>query len=196
MPDALLTTAEVLLLGPNGEELKARALIDSGAGISLVTNRVAQLLNLPLEPARLQLTVAQGKVTKPLKHLTSLHISPLHNRALKMPCLPAVADTVTAIIPSQPIPPVTDMAHVLGLQLADTTYHIPGAIDILLGADMASIIISPNDLPRRGKPTEPIAQSTHFGWTLSGPVPGFTRDSDSAIAYCQLPQVQTEPTPP
>ena len=196
VPDALLTTAEVLLLGPNGEELKARALIDSGAGISLVTNRVAQLLNLPLEPARLQLTVAQGKVTKPLKHLTSLHISPLHNRALKMPCLPAVADTVTAIIPSQPIPPVTDMAHLLGLQLADTTYHIPGAIDILLGADMASIIIAPNDLPRRGKPTEPIAQSTQFGWTLSGPVPGFTRDSDSAIAYCQLPQVQTEPTPP
>ena len=196
VPDALLTTAELLLIGPNGEELKARALIDSGAGISLVTNRVAQLLNLPLEPARLQLTVAQGKVTKPLKYLTSLQLSPLHNRKLKMPCLPAVADTVTAIIPSQPIPPVTDMTHLLGLQLADTTYNLPGAIDILLGADMASIIISPNDLPRRGKPTEPIAQSTQFGWTLSGPVPGFTRNPDTATAYCQLPTVQTDPTPP
>ena len=196
VPDALLTTAEVLLLGPNGEELKARALIDSGAGISLVTNRVAQLLNLPLEPARLQLTVAQGKVTKPLKHVTNLQISPLHDRTLKMPCLPAVADTVTAIIPSQPISPVTDMTHLMGLQLADTTYNLPGAIDILLGADMASIIISPNDLPRRGKTTEPIAQSTVFGWTLSGPVPGFTRPPDSATAYCQLPKVQTEPTPP
>ena len=196
VPGALLTTAEVLLLGPNGEELKARALIDSGAGISLVTNRVAQLLSLPLEPARLQLTVAQGKVTKPLKHVTSLQIAPLHNRTLKMPCLPAVADTVTAIIPSQPISPVTDMTHLLGLQLADTTYNLPGAIDILLGADMASIIISPNDLPRRGKTTEPIAQSTVFGWTLSGPVPGFTRPPDSATAYCQLPKVQTEPTPP
>ena len=196
VPDALLTTAEVLLLGPDGEELKARALIDSGAGISLVTNRVAQLLNLPLEPAQLQLTVAQGKVTKPLKHVTNLQISPLHDRTLKMPCIPAVADTVTALIPSQPISPVTDMTHLLGLQLADTTYNRPGAIDILLGADMASIIISPNDLPRRGKTTEPIAQSTVFGWTLSGPVPGFTRPSDSATAYCQLPKVQTEPTPP
>ena len=107
-----------------------------------------------------------------------------------------MADTVTAIIPSQPIPPVTDMTHLLGLQLADTTYNLPGAIDILLGADMASIIISPNDLPRRGKPTEPIAQSTQFGWTLSGPVPGFTRNPDTATAYCQLPTVQTDPTPP
>ena len=116
VPDALLTTAEVLLHGPNGETLQARALIDSGAGICLVTNRVAQLLNLPLAPAQLQLTVAQGKVTKPLKHRTNLQISPLHDRTLKMPCLPAVADTVTAIIPSQPISAVTDMPHLPGLQ--------------------------------------------------------------------------------
>ena len=196
VPDALLTTAEVLLLGPNGEEIKARALIDSGAGISLITNKIAKLINLPMEPAQLQLTVAQGKITKPLKYTTSLQISPTHNRELKMPCLPAVAETVTANIPSQPIPPVTDMQHLMGLQLADTTYNMPGAIDILLGADMASLIISPNDLPRKGKPTEPIAQSTQFGWTLSGPVPGFTRDSDNALAYCQLPQIQSEPTPP
>ena len=197
VPDALLTTAEVLLLGPNGEELKARALIDSGAGISLVTSKVAELLSLPLEAARLQLTVAQGKVTKPLKHTTSLMLSPLHNRGLKMPCSPAVADTVTAIIPSQPISSsVTDMQHLMGLRLADTTYNTPGYIDILLGADMASSIISPHDLPRRGKASEPIAQSTVFGWTLSGPVPGFTRPAASATAYYQLPKVQTEPTPP
>ena len=196
VPDALLTTAEVMLHGPNGETLQARALIDSGAGLSLITNRVAQLLNLPLAPAQLQLTVAQGKVTKPLKHKTNLQISSLHNQSRKMPCLPAVADTVTAVIPSQPISSVTDMPHLIGLQLADTTYNVPGVIDILLGADMASLIISPNDLPRRGKTTEPIAQSTIFGWTLSGPVPGFTRPSDSATAYCQLPTVQDEPTPP
>ena len=194
VPDALLTTAEVLLHGPNGEALQARALIDSGAGLSLITNRVAQLLNLPLEPARLQLTVAQGKVTKPLKHVTNLQISPLHDRTLKMPCLPAVADTVTAIIPSQPISPVTDMTHLLGLQLADTTYNVPGTIDILLGADMASLIISPNDLPRRGKTTEPIAQSTIFGWTLSGPVPGFGRNPDAAPIL--LPLIQTKPSSP
>ena len=187
-----MTTAQLLLIGPNGEELKARALIDSGAGISLVTHRVAQILNLPLEPARLQLSVAQGETTKPLKHLTFLKLSPLHNRSLKMSCHPAVASAVTSNLPSQPIPSVTDLPHLMGLQLADTTYNIPGAIDILLGADMAYSIISP-DLPRQGKTSEPIAQSTQFGWTLSGPVPGFNRDPESASAYHQLPLVQTKP---
>ena len=195
VPDALMTTAQLLLIGPNGEEIKARALIDSGAGISLVTQRVTQLLNLPLEPARLRLTVAQGETTKPLKHLTRLHISPLDDRSLKMPCHPAVASAVTSTLPSQPVPPVTDLPHLLGLQLADETYNLPGAIDILLGADMASSIISP-DLPRQGKTTEPIAQSTKFGWTISGPVPGFGRDKDTASVHHQLPLIQTEPTPP
>ena len=195
VPDALMTTAQLLLIGPNGEEIKARALIDSGAGISLVTQRVTQLLNLPLEPARLRLTVAQGETTKPLKHLTQLHIAPLDNRSLKMPCHPAVATAVTSNLPSQPVPSVTDLPHLLGLQLADETYNLPGAIDILLGADMASSIISP-DLPRQGKTTEPIAQSTKFGWTISGPVPGFGRDKDTASVHHQLPLIQTEPTPP
>ena len=62
LPDALMTTAQVILIGPKGEELKARALIDSGAGLSLVSRRVAQILNLPLEPAKLQLTAVQGEM--------------------------------------------------------------------------------------------------------------------------------------
>ena len=48
MPDVLMTTAQVLLIGPRGETVKARALIDSGAGLSLVSSRVAQILDLPL----------------------------------------------------------------------------------------------------------------------------------------------------
>ena len=193
VPDALMTTAQLLLIGPHGEELEARALIDSGAGISLVTQRVTQLLNLPLEPARLRLSVAQGETTKPLKHLTSLHLSPLHDRSIKMPCHPAVASAVTSNLPSQPVPPVTDLPHLMGLQLADPTYNVPGRIDILLGADMASTIITP-DLPRQGKTSEPMAQSTKFGWTISGPVPGISHDKPTVSAYHQLPLIQTEPT--
>ena len=52
---------------------------------------------------------------------------------------------------------------------------------------MASRIISTN-LPRQGKPTEPIAQATQFGWTISGPVPGFGRDPDSVhLSYINYP---------
>ena len=194
VPDALMTTAQLLLIGPHGEELKARALIDSGAGISLVTQRVTQLLNLPLEPAQLRLSVAQGETSKPLKHLTSLHLSPLHDRTLKMPCHPAVASAVTSDLPSQPVPPVTDLPHLMGLPLADSTYNLPGRIDILLGADMASTITIQQS-PRQGKTSEPMAQSTKFGWAISGPVPRSDQETSTVSAYHQLPLIQSEPAP-
>ena len=190
LPDALMTTAQLLLIGPNGVELKARALIDSGAGISLVTLRAAQTINLSLEPAELHLAVVQGEVSTPLKYITQLQLSPLHNRALEIPCNPAVADIVTTNIPFQPVPSVTDMPHLRGLHLADEKYNLPGHIDILLGAEMASKIFT-RRLPQKGKPTEPMAHATEFGWSILGPVPGL-QHSPSMLHL--LPRIQAEPS--
>ena len=192
LPDALMTTAQLLLIGPNGVELKARALIDSGAGISLVTLRAAQTINLSLKPAKLRLAVVQGEVSTPLNYITQLQLSPLHNRALKIPCKPAVADIVTTNIPSQPVPSVTDMPHLRGLHLADEKYNLPGHIDILLGAEMASKIFTRRP-PQKGKPTEPMAQATEFGWSILGPVPGL-QHSPSMLHL--LPRIQAEPSFP
>ena len=193
VPDALMTTAKLLLIGPDGTELQARALIDSGAGISLITKRAAQMLHLHLEPAKLRLSVAQGEVSKPLDHLTSVCLSPLHDRTVKLACRPAVASIVTSNLPAGPVPSVTELPHLAGLPLADPTYNQPGRIDILLGADMASAILTPV-VPRKGKNNEPMAQATAFGWTLSGPVPGYLHDQASISAYHQLPVLQSEPT--
>ena len=169
VPDALMTTAQVLLIGPRGQELKARALIDSGAGLSLVSRRVTQLLDLPLEPNKLQFSAVQGAPCKPANYLTSLTISPLQNKEKQILCKPAVVQMVTCDLPPEPIHPVGDLPHLMGLELADTTYHIPGRIDILLGADLAPQIMV-KKLLKSGTETEPIAQATQFGWAISGPV--------------------------
>ena len=79
LPDALMTTAQVLLVGPRGQEVKARALIDSGAGLSIVSSRIAKILDLPLESTRLQLSLVQGEPSKVIKHIANLSISPLQD---------------------------------------------------------------------------------------------------------------------
>ena len=168
VPDALMATAQLIISGPTGKEYQARALLDSGAGLSLISSKVAKMLDLPLHSTTLQLSVAEGEKAKPLHHTTSINISPLNNRAMKLPCHPAVSTVVTAALPHRPVKPV-NLPHLMGLHLADTTYHLPGEIDLLLGADMAPLIMTPQPL-RCGKKTEPIAQSTQFGWVLSGPI--------------------------
>ena len=168
VPDALMTTAEVLLVGPRGQSVKARALIDSGAGLSLLSHKIAQTLGLPLHPSNLQLTGVQGTNCKPVKYLSELSISPLHNREMKIKCTPAIVQVVTATLPPEKVEPVTDMPHLMGLHLADEHYNIPGRIDILLGADLAPKIMTKMVL-RTGGDNEPMAQATEFGWVISGP---------------------------
>ena len=131
----------------------------------------------------------QGAPCKPSNYLTTLSISPLLDRQKKISCRPAVVPMVTCDLPIQAVSPVTDLPHLMGLQLADTTYNIPGRIDILLGADLAPQIMVKQLLRSRG-PHEPMAQATHFGWVLSGP--GSTLNSSSTICSHHL-QLSTEP---
>ena len=186
--NGLLPTAQVLIIAPNGKELQARALIDEGAGLSLVIKRVAQLLELPLTPEKLTLSVAQGETTKPLTHSTSFIISSLHNRSVEIPCDAAVAPTVTCDLPPLPIHQVQDLPHVMGLPLADPNYHLPGRIDLLLGSPLLPHFMA-NQLGRRGGNTEPVAQHTPFGWTLGGPSQPLN-PSSVVSAYHQTPIIQ------
>ena len=88
---------------------------------------------------------------------------------MKIPCKAAVTSTVTCDLPLQTLEQVTDLPHLMGLPLADPDYYLPGRIDILLGAELAPKVMA-KSLLRDGLPSQPIAQATHFGWVLSGPV--------------------------
>ncbi|XP_077256688.1 uncharacterized protein LOC143894368 [Temnothorax americanus] len=61
-----------------------------------------------------------------------------------------------------------DWSHLTGLPLADPEYHLPGSIDILLGAD--SFVSVLRDGRRTGRAGEPDAFNTAFGWVLMGAV--------------------------
>ena len=169
MPDALMMTAQVLLVGPGGHELKARALIDPGAGISLVSRRVTQLLELPLDHSNMQFAGVQGTPCKASKYLANLTLSPLQNKQQQIKCRAAVVQTVTNDLPSQKISPVDELPHLMGLGLADPTFNTPGRIDILLGADLYPQIMVQRTMVT-GTVADPAAQATIFDWAIVGPV--------------------------
>ena len=149
---------------------------------------MTQLLDLPLEPSKLQFSAVQGAPCKPSNYLTSLLISPLQNKEKQILCKPAVIQMVTCDLPPEPIQPVTDLPHIMGLELADVTYH---RIDILLGADLAPQIMVKR-LLRSGADSEPIAQATQFGWAISGPI----RRKNSSTPTIMTHHHQVQPSDP
>ena len=188
----LLPTAQVIVVAPNGTELKARALLDEGSGLSIISSRLAQLLDLPLTPEKLTLSVAQGEVTQPLKNSTSFVLSSLLDKKVRIPCKAAVAATVTCDLPPVPVQDGANLAHIIGLPLADPEYYLPGRIDILLGSPLLPHLM-PHHLGKSGEEDEMVAKHTPFGWVLGGPA----RPLDPFIAvpsHHQTPLIQ-DPTP-
>ena len=190
VPDALMMTAQVSLSGPGGQQLPARALIDPGAGISLVSSRVAQLLHLPLTRTTLQFSGVQRTPCKASKHIAQLSLSPLQVDHPKVLIKAAVVSTVTNDLPTQELSPVAEIPHLAGLDLADPSFHTPGRIDILLGADVYPQLMLKQPMVT-GDVTDPAALETIFGWAIVGPVKSrgaYIQPVPAHVAQVQTPE--------
>ena len=165
-----MMTAKVLITGPGGQTTQARALIDPDAGMSMVSSRTAHLLNLPLTRTTMAFSAVQGTPCKSSHHLASLIVSPLQgSKTYKVEVQPAVVKLVTCDLPAQEIAPVGDLPHLSGLDLADPSFHIPGKIDILLGAEVYPQLLLKEPVVT-GSLLDPAAQKIIFSWSIVGPV--------------------------
>ena len=98
--------------------------------------------------------------------------------------------TVTNDLPTQEISPVDELPHLAGLGLADPSFHTPGRIDILLGADVYSQIMLKQPMIT-GAVTDPAAQETIFGWAIVGPVKSrgtYIQPVPAHVAQVQTPE--------
>ena len=189
LPDALLQTAEVLLKGPEGQEVRARALIDSAAGLSLITHRMAKLLELPMHKSKTALTTLQDSKSLGSEHLTEVTICPTH-RQLDIKCRPAVLKNVISTTPSRPFAPVDEFPHLWGLRLADPSYNIPGHVDILLGSDVWLKL--QGNLPPITEKDSPVgAVNTIFGWVVTGTAPVGEQQQQMPVYHLQ-PTISNE----
>ena len=67
----LLTTVQVLLEWPTGQRVQTRALLDTGAAISLVSRRITQQLNLKRHPYSISFSGVQGSAAGDSTHSLS-----------------------------------------------------------------------------------------------------------------------------
>jgi len=164
---ALLATAQILVIADNGKTTKVRALIDQDSEISIVSERLVQLLHLTRSHSSISL-IGVGKKANKTKGLTNFTIrSHFDNSEISISA--HVLPKLTSSVPSVNVKK-NDWPHLEGLTFADPNYLVPGPIDIILGADVYPQIIEDGIV--RGDAQSPIAQRTKLGWIISGPING------------------------
>ena len=187
----LLATATIIVCDQFGKSFTARALIDSGAQRSFITERLASQLTVARRPVSISILGVGGQATACSRGEITITLKSRTNETFKCNCSALILPELTCMLPDHQIC-VNDWPHLRDLQLADPDYHTPRKIDVILGADVYGLILQDEFV--RGSVKTPIAQNTVFGWILTGVVDpeNPSTDSSTVTAYHTVTQTSLD----
>ena len=163
--NCLLMTAVVNVVDNTGKSVPCRAFLDSGSQANLVSKSFVKRLNLPVFASKTQIVGANG-TTSTLCGSVKLKIySRCSDFQTELDCL--VADEVTGTMPSRKFD-VNSWDIPQGFYLADSSFNIPGSVDLLIGIEQFFKLMLPGQFALSDK--LPILQETHLGWVCTGSV--------------------------
>ncbi|XP_029161520.1 uncharacterized protein LOC114939307 [Nylanderia fulva] len=160
----LLATARINVADRYGSPQAVRALIDQCSEVSIISETLAQRLRLPRASTGLSIFGIGGTRSGSARGKVTLHVtSDVTNAKLSVVAfvLPRISLQQGSVSREE-----RSWPHLNGLQLADPRFLDDDPAELLLGAEVYSLILEEG--LRKGESRMPIAQQTSLGWILSG----------------------------
>ena len=164
--ERLLMTSQVLLTNSVGEKVVARAMLDSGAAISVLSSKMMAKLQLPRTEEWMTVTGVESQTDSPSRPTAYVNVSSLSNPGWSSSVKVVILPKVAANLPAHDLTALTEMPHLKGLKLADPLFHQPRRIDLILDADIVDEVMLPKKV--EGPPSTPSAWETRLGWGIAG----------------------------
>lgn len=159
----LLPTVLVTVRSSNGNQTLARAVLDGGAQINLVTERLVQRLQAPKRREHLPIG-GVGKGCQTSLFSVSLVVNSKRTNVdfrLRLHILPEIMWNL----------PPAKVCHVElpnDICMADPTWAEVGNIDMLLGRELYNDILLDGMIRLKSEREDMLLQNTQFGWIVSG----------------------------
>ncbi|KAJ8946634.1 hypothetical protein NQ317_003844 [Molorchus minor] len=161
----LLSTAIIYVRDEKNNQIRCRALLDSGSQSNFMTRELFELLNVTSNIINLSVAGIGQAVTK-IIHQAETIIGSLHNAYSKKLSF-LILEKITERVPTSSIK-MPNFGIPGNITLADPNFNIAGKIDILLGAEVFWELLCVGQINNGlGKP---ILQKTKLGWLVSGPI--------------------------
>ena len=164
----LLQIVPIAVATSSGVEVNTFALLDSGSQTSLILEKFADAIGLVGEDSPLQLGTINSSGEPIRSKKVSFHVGAVEGPETGVQITVEEAWT----IPQLNLPPqrvtrtmMQDFSHLTDLDIPEVDSE---DVTILLGANVLEAILQ-HDV-RRGRPGQPVAILTAFGWTLAGSV--------------------------
>lgn len=161
----LLSTVQLEVQDIKGNYQVVRALLDTGSMSNFISSSCLKRLGLRAKRMSIPIECLNDTALPNTEGIVNCTIKPLNQST---PIFDLEAIVLPKICSSQPKVSfdIAHWAHVRHLKLADAKCHVPGPIDMLLGAELLPYIFSSNKI--FGKASEPVALETIYGWVLQG----------------------------
>lgn len=179
----LLSTAIVKVSSTNSDEtIEARCLLDCGSQSCFISEHLKTKLGVQTEHVNsVSVTGINGIAFEALQRC-SIKVQSRTN-AFSTSVNAFIIKDITSSLPSHEVD-VSKIKLPKNITLADSTYHIPAKIDLLLGADVFWDLLSSEQI-RLGKDL-PVLQNSMFGWLLSGPVMCSNQNTNQTKLVCNF----------
>ncbi|UYV79361.1 hypothetical protein LAZ67_17002296, partial [Cordylochernes scorpioides] len=175
----LLSTAIIHIQDVNGEDQNCRALLDNGSQRSLITEKCAAKLGIPIRRKRIAVGgLGDQLVESSLGEVLIRFSSHFDHQSFETTAL--VLTKLTNNIPSFTVKKI-NYSHMKGLILTDPSYFKSREIDVILGSDIVFNLIQEGR--RNGNENEPSAIHSKLGWLVYGPTSVSERQSFRNMAH-------------
>ncbi|XP_026325377.1 uncharacterized protein LOC113234292 [Hyposmocoma kahamanoa] len=164
--EILLATALIAVKGADGTRYTMRALIDQGSQVSLITENAAQKLALPRRRCK-GVVFGLGARENNCKGVMEITMSALHGDFTFNSDVFIMRNLINNL-PNQTFEKPS-WSHIQNITLADPEFYNSRPVDLLLGADIYSLIVL-GGVIKGDNLSQPIAQQKHLGWLLCGNV--------------------------
>ncbi|XP_046810004.1 uncharacterized protein LOC124420590 [Lucilia cuprina] len=173
----LLATALVRIKSSHGVFSNARALLDQGSEVTLISEELVKKLHLKRHKGNLNLIgvgALQSGATKGLVHFT---LYPHFESSFQCTVSAYVLTKLTTQLPSCTVK-LNNTTYLKNIQLADPNFMVTSKIDLIIGADLYGYLLEGEII--KGTINTPVAQLTSLGWILSGGVHNLESNAKSS----------------
>lgn len=158
-----LPTARAQILDSAGNRHTIRILLDFGSQSNFIKGSLCETLNLCVEPANISVS-GIGTNLSHVRTRCNVDVCAVHSSfKISLSCL--VIDEITGVIPGFSCN-LNSFKIPANIKLSDPTFHQPGDIALLLGAQVFFDILCIGQI--RLGPSLPTIQKTRFGWVIAG----------------------------
>ena len=172
----LLPTAKVLIIH-NGRSTQARCFIDTGSQVTLVSEKLVDKLHMKRENYKGILKGSGDQELQRPNGKTQFILQSNIDSDFKIKLDAVIYEKVTSDLPSRKIE--EEWTHLRNFRpaMADPEWDVPAPVDIILGADVADLIME--DDRKRGDPGTPTAYGTKLGYIVYGSMHEESKDFDN-----------------